>query len=477
MRALLRRTSYLGLAGLITTGDGMAQETTLQSLEGPAAIQRTIEREARWLGPAIWPGFVLDTIAMLYVVPNRGKLFAHHREEDPEGFRPYPDHPGWSWAGPETVSFSPGHIAFLTTSGDTAATLGLAVHEAMHEYQEAQARAGIAFGRRENALHVVDYPVFDARNEAGVAIEGRLLAAALQAAPGSVRIERTREFLAVRRERRGALPARFAAFEVEAELNEGLAQYALVRALNELRAQPGFRWREGAAAAVSEELARLDDILETSERSVRRRFYTTGAAIGVLLDGLAGDDWKRRLMSEDVTLDDLLAAYAGAGPLATVGEIRTREGLDIERRAEAMTGELAASRAELRDRLLGRPGYRLALRTENAGGVSWCGFDPQNTLATATGEVLHTRWLRLCVGGSMIAEFNGGVVQNGGDYVVVLGEAAELSAGERSWAAGAEWPTGTVEALRIESPELTLRLARARVRRADGGWLVDVTTE
>ncbi|HUF12982.1 MAG TPA: hypothetical protein VMN78_07785 [Longimicrobiales bacterium] len=481
MRAQLRSASYAAVVVfLLSTEKGHAQEAAaLHSLREAVAVQQIIEREGAWLGPAIWPGFRPDTVAMLHVVPGRGKLFAHHRESEPAGFRPYPNRRGWSWAGPERVSFSPGHIAFLTTSGDTAATLGLAVHEAFHEYQEEQARAGIVFGRRENALHVIEYPVFDAGNEAGVAIEARQLSAALRAASGPARAEHVREFLAVRRDRRAALPERFATFEMQSELNEGLAQYALLRALSELRAQPGFPWREAAAAAIEDEVLRLRDILDTSGRSVRRRFYTTGAAIGLLLDEMSGNAWKEVLMTEDVTLDDLLARYAAGEPIASVQEIRMREGRGIERLAARITASLAAERAALRDSLLDRRGTRLELRIDSAGVVQWCGFDPQNTLAAATGEVIHARWLRLCAGGSTIAEFNGGVVQqaDGRSYVVILGDTAELSSAVRSWTAGAEWPTGEVADLQIESPELSLRLRRALIRRAASGWVVHAASD
>lgn len=51
---------------------------------------------------------------------------------------------------------------------------------------------------------------------------------------------------------------------------------------------------------------------------------------------------------------------------------------------------------------------------------------------------------------------------DGRGYVVVLGEGAETSSADGAWASGAEWPIGAVAELHIESPELSLRLPRAR---------------
>jgi len=477
MPSLIRNASYLPLAicaGVVTPAALGAQVEPPAGLSEPAAIQALIEAKGGVTGAQVWPGFAPDTIATLYVVPDVGKLFAHHRAEQPTGFRRY-ERRGWGWAGTETVSFAPGNIAFLTVDGGPAATLGLAFHEEFHEYEQARRREGISFGRRENALDVVTYPVYDVGNEADVALEGLLLHQAVEASTAADRLARVREFVAVRRARQARLPARFSAFEDDAELNEGLAQYALVRSLQLWQDDPAFPWRVGAERVIASELIHLDSLLETGQRSVRLRFYRTGAAMGLLLDALAGGRWKRRLMEEDIALDDLLAEVAGSGSARSVAELRQVVAPDLEHRAAAAVRDLARRRSALRDSLRTRAGVRVTLTTDSAR-LNQCGFDPQNTLVTSSGEVLHTRWLRLCQGEHVVAEFETPVVElgEGRRYEFVVPDTALVRGGGREWRAGTAWPEGVTPGLRLGAGGVTLDVGKTVVMRGGEGWVLTV---
>ncbi|MGH7537792.1 MAG: hypothetical protein ACREMF_04090, partial [Gemmatimonadales bacterium] len=90
-------------------------------------------------------------------------------------------------------------------------------------------------------------------------------------------------------------------------------------------------------------------------------------------------------------------------------------------------------------------------------------------LQAGDGVVLHTRWLRICGGAAYDGEFTTPVVQGAGNTMLraVIGDpgtvrltmrAAPVALGELSRMAGA------VD-VRIESPGLTLSLARADLER------------
>jgi hypothetical protein len=94
-----------------------------------------------------------------------------------------------------------------------------------------------------------------------------------------------------------------------AELHEGLAQYAGLRAVMMLGHDPAH---ESSAAAEAERiLGDLDGLITDTSRSFRLRFYSTGPAMSLILDRLADFDWKARMMQENATLQDALAEVVG----------------------------------------------------------------------------------------------------------------------------------------------------------------------
>jgi hypothetical protein len=286
-----------------------------------------------------------------------------------------------------------------------------------------------------------------------------------------------REFLAVRERRQTRLDSGVVAFETAAELNEGLAQYAMQRGLRELARRDPRRWRAAADAEAAQESALLDSLLAIGPRSVRRRFYATGSTIALLLDRLADATWKEQLVREDATLQQTLAAaarYQGREALGAARERRTEAELAaLTRDAERAVAALGERRSAQRDSALARPGLHLVLdpsRLPNSR-FDWCGFDPQNVLQTPAGELLHMRMLRACAGrGSVEAAFDQAVVEDrrSGLLRAAVGTADSLTitAAGATIALPADGSSIDVRDLKLEGPTLTLAARRAMLSRS-----------
>ncbi len=405
--------------------------------------------------PAIWPGFRPDTFPVLYVLRGRGAALFGWRGAAPEGFAPAGD-ALWRGEAAQGAASTSVEIAgravaqVVVGSLDRGELIGISVHEAFHAFQGASRREGRRFGRGENSFWVSQYPVFDVENETDWALEGRLLGGAL-GNPLPLEARRLAQaFVAVRRARHARMGAELAEFEAMSELNEGLAQYAEVRT--------------SSAAA---ELARLDSLTAGSSLSVRRRFYTTGAAMGLLLDRLAGDSWKRSLVDDNLTMQDALARASGFD--AASDSLRAEAARRFDRPRLAAAAEqgvraLLATRRRQADSLLARPGIQVVLD----GGFGQCQFDPQNMLRVDSASVLHTRWLLVCRGQALSGEFTRPVLTDATRATAVIGEEHEvrLTVGGARVALAGLTSLPAAQDVRIESPGLTLRVARADVTRA-----------
>ena len=441
-------------------------------------LHALLRRHGSTIGPRVWPGFRPDTIPTLYVIAYRAKLLAGWRGPLPAGLQPLDGRADAGWAGAEAVALpSDRGIAFARvdssmTPGDA---LGLALHEQFHSFEHASVHPGSRFGRGENALLVATYPSFDAENEAAFALEGELLHRALRArTPGQAR-RRAREFLAVRERRQRRLDSAVVEFERMAEINEGLAQYALLRGLAELARVEGGAWRDEAAAQREREASILDSLLAVGPRSVRRRFYATGSAIALLLDRLAGPTWKRHLARANTTLQDELASAVGFRGEAALGARWTARSdsmlAALTPAARASVDSLRARRRAQMDSVLSGPGLRLVLDPSvlGAGSFQWCGFDPQNTLQVDAGVLLHARMLTVCLPGGR-AEFQRPVIERrqSGEMLTMVAVTAAL---RLTTAAGPLTlpPDGAsveVTSLRLDAPTVTITAARATLTRS-----------
>ena len=430
------------------------------------AAHEWVVRLGREMGDSIWPGFRPDTIPVVYVVRGQGTLLLGWRGGLPEGFLPIAGVAGSGWlssadrgaasTGTELAGRPTAQVVVIDSLG-VASLVGLTTHEAFHVFEAASKKEGRRFGRGENSFLVTSYPVFDPQNEAGMALEGRILAAAEQAEAKVRKRTLARQFLAVRESRQRALGADLADFEQLTELNEGLAEYTLVRVLALAARRRDFPDRAGAARLQSSKLTGLHKLTEDVTRSIRLRYYATGPALGLLLDALEGPAWKSRLMNQNLTVQDALADASG---------YRSQE-LALRRQAEStfvlaklrtaadsgVAGLRAFRRAQV-DSVLAAPGVQLVVTVEGRY-LGLCGIDPQNLLQVEPGVLLHTRWLQACAG-DFQATFNTPVVQDRAAQTLRAVVGADSTV---------QVTTGAAGDVRIESPLVSLRAAKADVSR------------
>jgi hypothetical protein len=473
-----RARSSIGLSVvLLATSRLGAQPAPPDTVRAVAALHQTLVELGPTIGPRIWPGFRPDTIATVYVIPHRAKLFAQWRDTLPTGFFALSSARG-GWTDARAVSFPRGRpIAFLSVDSMSSAgsVLGLALHEQFHAFEQAVARRGRRFGAGENSMLVATYPAFDAANEATFALEGTTLARALRARTREEAKNITREFLALREERHARLDSSFVEFETLAELHEGLAQYAMLRGLRELARIDPRRFTVAADAEAAVETALLDSLLVVGPRSIRRRFYATGSAMARLLDWIADPSWKTRLVRDDATLRHMLAeatGYRGAETVDRRSAERLRARLaSVRTDAERAVAALDARRRAQRDSVLGEPGVTLVINPVPSPGkrLDWCAFDPQNVLMMASGELLHTRMLQVCAAGVRV-QFDQAVVEDRttGKLRSVIGAgppALRMTAGGVAFSPATNGAAVDVTDLRIEGPRVTVTARRAAVAR------------
>jgi hypothetical protein len=418
---------------------------------------------------SIWPGFRPDTIPVLYVIRDKGTLLMGWRGELPAGFVPMvsdlrdpPNGAGWQPATDRGAASTGTTLAGRPTaqvvvdSQDIASLIGLTTHEAFHVFEAASQQPGKLFGQQENSFLVTSYPVFDPRNEAGMALEGRILEAALKAPNLQRRRTLARQFLAVRESRHRTLGPELAAFEQLAELNEGLAEYALVRSVQLAARQRGFPDRAGADELRAGKTTGLHKLTEDMTLSIRLRYYATGPALGEMLDALEGPGWKTRLMNQNLTVQDALADAAGYRANENALRRQAESTFVMKSLRTAADSNVAGLRALRRARVdsaLAAPGVQLVVTVEGRS-IGSCGIDPQNLLQVEPGVLLHTRWFQACSGDVLQATFNAPVVQERNRLRSVVGADSTVKVVDAG--------NGSVQ---VESPLVSLRAKNATVSR------------
>jgi hypothetical protein len=477
----LRTTTVVGFFFIAPVCIAQAPIDTLARL---ATVNQQYLRIGATEGESVWPRFRPDTIPLVFVLPDRGSVLFNWRGTLPEGFQPVSRVAGGAWKnqrdlGAASTGTSLGGRAaaqVVVSSLDPAALLPTAMHEAFHVFESASIRPGRRFGRGENSFYVSSYPVFDLENEKLFSLEGRILQSALAArSPGRKR-ELARQFVAVRRTRHRLLDPNFAEFDRASELNEGLAEYALVRALVAMSGDPQLpeNWRVSARRKLAEHDASLGSVTKNVTQSLRLRFYSTGPAQALLLDEIAGPTWKRRFMERNETLTDALAGASGideAEQRAFLLALRSADTARAEAEAAAGVARLRAVRASQVDSILGRAGILLELSASElpSKDFGFCGFDPQNHLQVSPTVQIQTRWWRPCAGAALSSEFNVPSVHDDerGTVRAVIGLESEvkITVDGQQIALSDGQTIDAAKDVRLDSPRANVQSARARLSR------------
>ncbi len=297
--------------------------------------------------------------------------------------------------------------------------LALAFHEAFHVFERDADRQGARW-RVENSILVSEYPETSARNSALFNIEANILYTALQAGDKATAKRKAQEFIAVRKLRQGELDSRFVEFEKGLESNEGLAEYAGVKAVlagieavNRKRAAIPFQNldKNSYFANRFERLRRITRV----GRNSRLRFYDTGAAQAFLLDRLM-TDWKKRVQATGAAIQDLVEEaafdYNESKRIAETA-LRQYEYESVLKAEQEIEARKLAERRAILDSVLNKQGRRYVIDVSALGRVGdLMSFDPMNVTMIDNQKRVHTRMLVVGQEGVYKATFEQPVVED-----------------------------------------------------------------
>jgi hypothetical protein len=190
---------------------------------------------------------------------------------------------------------------------DTVNYIRAIVHEAFHAYAMTAVQGDVPdFGadvdEGEMIQQLAALPDLDKQHAA----EGQALVNALQATDTQGTRDAAAKFLKLRQDRRARQDLKSAAYEKTTEWVEGLARYAEVALmLRASQATSSGTIIYPAAAEIWQPF--LDQLMKpaASPDGFRGRYYLLGAGQAFLLDRLM-PDWKTRVLSEKIALEDLL---------------------------------------------------------------------------------------------------------------------------------------------------------------------------
>lgn len=360
---------------------------------GAAAVYAVIEEVERTAARrALWPGF--DPRRVPLAVFNGDTTFLFRHPNPPAEFVSLSSRQGvWAFAGrhESVTGNAPAPLGGVLTATamltpDARSTVreqaALVIHESFHVFQRERHADWTA-----NELELFVYPFEDADALSLRRMETLALARAeASRAKGPAQCWAVAA-LKFRGERFARMPAGSAAYERGTELNEGLASYV-----------------EALAAGPARKTALPPEDFAAGE--VRRRAYSTGRALALLLDRF-DPGWKEKLEAGDKrTLDEMLAAALPAGAGVPLCQLAPPVVRDAAERARRDVAALVARREALRRDFLARPGWKLELVAAEGSPLSPQGFDPLNVERVGAREVLHTRYLKLGGGAGAIELIN-----------------------------------------------------------------------
>jgi hypothetical protein len=206
--------------------------------------------------------------------------------------------------------------------------LELILHEAFHVYQHRKAPE-----KQANEMIVSQYPLLDPVNNALYVLEGSTLKDALLTQDSAQRLEKIKQFVAVRGFRQSRLKSNWVEYENMNEYSEGLAKYVEykflrlgegIKPVKEMSFRNGFNGYSGVLARIYQDrLEDMVDIVAVNDDRFGNRFgagplrfklYELGACQAMLLDEIM-PSWKEKIFNKDVFLTGLLKESVSLSPI------------------------------------------------------------------------------------------------------------------------------------------------------------------
>ena len=398
------RTVCAGLALLIAASTISCSSRAPTVEAEPIVSARAVEAEVRgYRGRDLWPGF--DPLEFPLAIFDGTDTFLFRHPSPPEEFVQLEDG-AWRAPGryPSVDANTAIELAGIPTATLTAGVLsktasraaGVAAHEAFHVFQSQRHPTWSA-----NEADLFEYPVGDSGLWALQKQELESLDRAMESESPEQTACWAGHALELRYKRLALIDDRFAEYERNTELKEGLARYVERRATGDETASilTGFLPEE-----------------------VRDRAYATGEALARILDVL-DNGWRESFEKTDSeSLDSLLqSATQNRSPTAQACELDEATRIRLTTEATREIAALTERLAELERAFDETKGLRLVL-VATGEPLFPSGFDPLNVRVVRTGTVLHRRMLSLGNGqGSIELLDREGLSKAAGDHPLFSG--------------------------------------------------------
>lgn len=201
------------------------------------------------------------------------------------------------------------------------------LHESFHVYQNTKAP-----NKNADEGTIARYPVLNTFNNTLYVLEGYIIKDSLLATDKNLRLEKIKEFVAVRTFRQARLEKDLVEYENLNEFKEGLAKYVEykflqdgknINPINEMWYRNGFRGYKGELSKLFEKvvqnmvkiIAVEDDRFGNKYGSgpLRFKLYDLGAAQALMLEEVM-PNWKEKIFADKVYLTDLLKQAVNLSP-------------------------------------------------------------------------------------------------------------------------------------------------------------------
>lgn len=337
----------------------------------------------------LWPGWDIAVTPVILHGREISYILGHPRP--PEGYVEVAPVAGRrTYMGPtfpemaaNTVRVIAGAVSALVaypeeTLIDTDVFARLILHECFHVHQ----LVALSSVSRPDFRVMERYPEDDPLNNAMSIVENKILCSALREWPPSKASDKVKalagEFIAVRMARHDYLASKdlgnVCTYEELSEFNEGTPTYIEVK----------------AGKPVSEIIDTLQEANVAGKWASYRRFYATGAAMGLLLDFLL-PDWHLRLAQGGCTLQSLIreavcSQWSGVSGADVSAILRAYDYDAILASEEKSASERQAQIEAMLRELSDGPGVRVEIEIPEG---AFTLFNPSRVIVVRPGVKLH----------------------------------------------------------------------------------------
>lgn len=378
------------LVSLLITVSGLASASLTpplltidaQELDSIRTVARTIEATHKNHGSPVWEGYDISQSPLVISFSN-GHVYAFNFQssnprwhvlpiahqnvlysfDDPEGMSKIPMNPSYTLEGQNAFLYQidlidgPSYLPFLVM-----------VHERFHQFQFQSFKPGKHSGSYNAHLN--------AQNLALVQLEELVLTDFLKATDNATKVDRIKDFIAVRQQRFNLLNASSIDWEQDQQRMEGLAEYVSIKMFEDFPLLSDYNGPLHMQTMM--EMYSNDDNI--ADRAIKHRHYGVGASMAFALDFLKVKNWKNQTQ-QGTPLDTLLINFLKLSQLeiaSRVDNVKSNYGFTgvftaINEKIKSYQGEIEGIMNEFND----QPEVALSLYKPRGMGMSGGGTNLQ----------------------------------------------------------------------------------------------------